>query len=302
MNDAVNIGDFITAHTETDAYMRQQYATAISDAQRIIREAEEQHADGREIVARVILFSGGNDSTVLAHLMRGMATHAAHADTTVGIEATRQFVRDTCQTWGLPLIEKTPPRSYEDLVLNVWGGFPGPSGHGRAFSRLKERALRRVRKELVTDPRTQRVLFIAGRRRLESARRSTIVEHERQGSTIWASPLANWSSDDMRIYRALNPDAPRNPVAARLGMSGECLCGAFAEPGELDRIRDLDPDCAAWIDRLEQRALAAGHDPERCRWGWGAYRLDTRPATRGYLCTSCHDPALALLDPEEVMA
>lgn len=293
MNDAVNIGDFITAHTETDAYMRQQYATAISDAQRIIREAEEQHADGREIVARVILFSGGNDSTVLAHLMRGMATHAAHADTTVGIEATRQFVRDTCQSWGLPLIEKVAPISYRDLVIER--GFPGPAMHFKMYSRLKERCLEAAKADLLANPYRQRVLFIAGRRREESARRTSIPTHERRKSAIWASPLANWTKLDLVTYRAMHPDVPENPVSAQLHMSGECLCGAFAHPGELDEIAYWFPGVADEIRSLEAEVLAAGHPEPFCRWGHGQ---GGEPSESGPLCSSCDargNPALQML-------
>lgn len=288
--------ELFTAVDDAKQVARERLAMALADAWRIVKEALDTHLDGRELVGRVVLFSGGNDSTVMAHLFRAYATSAAHANTTVGLEATRQFVRDTCAAWDLPLLERFPPKSYAELVLDDWAGFPGPGSHMRAFQRLKERQLRDVRRELVTDPRRQRVLFLAGRRRKESARRSDIAEHEREGSTIWASPLANWNADDLRAYRALNPDCPRNPVSDALGMSGECLCGCFAEPGELERIRAVDPDCAAWLERLQAQVEASGAKADRCRWGWGAHRLEL-PSRSGRLCSSCSaDPALALFD------
>ena len=74
-------------------------------------------SDGRMRAAWCVLFSGGNDSTILAHMMRHRADYAVHANTTIGIEETRQFVRDTCQTWGLELLERTGPTSYRELVL-----------------------------------------------------------------------------------------------------------------------------------------------------------------------------------------
>ena len=289
----MDIGGFVEAHFTSKNYMRDRFAEMITDAWRILKEAEATHADGHEIVARVSLFSGGNDSTVLTHLVRHYATHAAHANTTVGIERTRQYVRDTSAAWGLPLLEREAPVSFSDLVKER--GFPGPAMHFKMYQRLKERPLHQIRRELVKNPSKQRVMFIAGRRRLESARRSSVPEHERVGSIIWASPLANWSSDDMRIYRALNPDIPRNPISDALGMSGECLCGAFAEPGELERVRAIDPECADWIDRLEAEVLEAGITDHRCKWGWGATFLDNRisAAKSGPLC-SCHDPLFTL--------
>ena len=198
---------------------------------------------------------------------------------------------------GLSLLERTPPTSYRELVIEQ--GFPGPAMHAKMFQRFKERGLMQVRRELVADPRRERVLYLAGRRRLESARRAAIPEHERRGSVIWASPLANWSADDARLYRASSRGVPRNPISDRLGMSGECLCGAFAEPGELDRIRAVDPDCLVWIERLQGEVRAAGHEDHRCEWGWGARVADSKPATRGLVC-SCHDALSMFADPEAV--
>src|SRR5690606_5624998 len=90
----------------------------------------------RECAGRVVLFSGGNDSNVLAHLMRGRATHFAHANTGIGIEQTREHVRRVAADWDIPLIEERGD-SYRTLVLDQ--GFPGPGHHFKMYQRLKER-------------------------------------------------------------------------------------------------------------------------------------------------------------------
>lgn len=275
----------------------------IEDSQRILREALEAHGQDHTIVAKAVLFSGGNDSSALFDLMvrLGVATHAIHANTTIGIEETRQYVRDRCAALGVPLMEEFPPKSYEDLVAE--SGFPGPAHHFKMYQRLKERCLRQARKKLVANPRKERVLFIAGRRRAESARRSDIPEFEREGSTIWASPLANWSKDDLNAYRRTYL-VPRNTVADTLGMSGECLCGAFAEPGELDRICEHFPSVGEQIKSLERVAVEAGHPEERCMWGWGAYREGGKPSKSGPLCSSCDfraDPAARAGEPTQAV-
>ena len=261
----------------------------IEDANRIIDEALATRLQDHKLMATCILFSGGNDSTVLAHLFRQRATHAIHCNTTIGIEQTRQFVRDTCKEWGLPLMEEIAPTTYRELVIDQ--GFPGPGHHYKMFQRLKERGLMQARRKLVTNPRKERVLYLAGRRKAESKRREGIPEHERRGSIIWASPLANWEKLDLNTYRNMFPDVPRNEVSDLLHMSGECLCGAFAKPDELEEIRYWFPDVAEEIDALEKEVAAAGHPEEKCKWG---YRKGARSKV-GMMCSGCE----ALFEIEE---
>lgn len=232
----------------------------------------EQQEQGVEIKARIVLYSGGNDSTVLTHFLRDRATHAAHINTGIGIEETREFVRSTCATYDLELIEESPPpgATYDELVLKY--GFPGPAGHMLMYTRLKERGLRKVRARFVTNPRKERVLFMAGMRHDESARRMRNTEEtHREGSVVWVSPLGHWTNEHMAEYRRRYPDVPRNEVSDMLHMSGECLCGAFAKPGELEWIAQCYPKTAQRIRDLEVKAKEAG---VHCVWG-------TRPPRKG---------------------
>lgn len=268
----------------------------VADAWRIYHEAVRLHVaeyrDGkgkpRELAAVFALFSGGNDSTILTHLFRHTVTHVVHANTGIGVEATRQYVRDTCADWKLPLLERHPPGgcTYRELVLDR--GFPGPGQHWKMYQRLKLRALEQAQREVVTHPWRQRVVFLAGRRRAESARRNarSIPEYERRRSNIWVSPLVHWTSLDMNTYRLRFPDCPRNPVSDALHMSGECLCGSFAKRDELDEVGFWYPEVRAQVEALEREADAAGVPPPRNRWGWGAYARE-RPSRSGPMCSSC---------------
>jgi 3'-phosphoadenosine 5'-phosphosulfate sulfotransferase (PAPS reductase)/FAD synthetase len=273
----------------TRAQREERLGRLIEQAHQIVAAALAEHLGGRQLVATCVLFSGGNDSTVLAHLFRGQATHALHANTGIGIEATRQFVRDVCSSWGLPLIERAAPRledSYRAMVLR--DGFPGPAKHWKAYQRLKERALDAIRHDLgIAGRRKVAALWLAGRRREESERRADVPLAERDGSVVWASPLANWHKLDMNTYRLVFPDVPRNEVSDLLHMSGECLCGAFAKPGELEMIRAWYPDAAADIEALEREVRAAGHPDHLCHWGHGLAGRDLRAAKVGRLCSSC---------------
>jgi len=264
----------------TSARIRRVMALT-DEAHQIVRDAVTAHSGGRKIVATCILFSGGNDSTVLAHMFRRTATHAIHANTGIGIEQTRQFVRDTCAEWELPLIE-VHGESYRDMVLER--GFPGPAMHWKCYTRLKERALDKARHELgIANKRKVCALFLAGRRREESTRRKGIELHERDGTVIWASPLANWTKQDLNTYRAMYRGCPTNLVSELLHMSGECLCGAFAHPGELDEIGMWFPAVKAEIEALQDEVRAAGHVEPLCTWGHG----EGRRSRSGRLCSSC---------------
>ncbi len=229
---------------------------------------------GRELTGIVTMFSGGNDSTVLAHMMRNLTTHYAHGNTGIGIEGTRDFVRKTCADWDVPLLERSPAegRTFDEYVSRH--GFPGPGRHGHIYARIKGSPFEQINKIMCPDPYSQRVLFIGGRRMLESGRRERrkipVIEHRK--SIVWVSPLRGWTKFDLRTYRERFPDCPVNPIAEHLGMSGECLCGAFAKPGELDQLRRFPPaaDAVEQIGRLSEVARSNGVAERRCRWGWGA--------------------------------
>lgn len=273
--------------TLTGPQRRQRVEHLMGQAQDIYLQAVRDHLGGRTLHASCVLFSGGNDSTTLAHLFHnlGIATHAVHANTTIGIEATRQYVRDTCAAWDLPLIEKVAPTSYRELVLER--GFPGPGMHWKMYQRLKERALDLARHDLgVANSRTKAAVFIAGRRRQESKRREDVPLSERDGSVIWASPLAFWTKPDLNTYRLMFNDVPRNEVSDLLHMSGECLCGSFAHPGEIDEIGLWFPEVRAEIEQLQRDVAAAGHQEPLCTWGHGAGKA----SKKGRLCSSCEVP------------
>lgn len=243
---------------------------------------------GKTLKATCILYSGGNDSTTVAHLFKHRANYAIHANTTIGIEQTRQFVRDTCKTFGLELLEYVPPAgsTFRDLVLDQ--GFPGPGMHYKMYQRLKERCLVQARRQLVDNPRQDRIVFLSGRRRTESARRANVPEMSRQGSIVWVSPLVNWTKTDMNTYRQIVGNVPRNEVSDLIHMSGECLCGAFAKLNELDEIGLWFPDVVEHIHELEREVTATGKFPEKvCRWGWGAGTPVGDDVQSGPLCSSC---------------
>ena len=188
----------------------------IDQATKTIADAIAEHKP----VAVYVLVSGGNDSTVVGHLAATYGPRVdavVHINTGIGIEQTNQYVRDFAARLRLPLIEKHPPKSYEELVMQY--GFPGPAAHRYMYSWLKERPLREVRREAQTG-RFDRVMFITGVRLSESRRRMGSVQPvQRDGNTVWVAPILEFESSDMWDYREYHELAD-NEVVAFLHMSG----------------------------------------------------------------------------------
>lgn len=236
-----------------------ELVAAIEGTRALIQEARDRYSPKTALA----MYSGGNDSTTMLHLVREQVDAACHINTGIGIEQTREFVRRTCAEWNLPLIEEVTAESYEDLVLTY--GFPGPSLHRVMYQRLKERPLRQVVKRLKDGDRKARILLLSGIRRWESARRFYAGYepiNEGESGSVWVNPLWDWTPELMLEYRAAFP-VPRNEVSDLIHMSGECLCGSFAHPGELDEVALWFPEVAQRIRDLEHRAEQAG---VHCRW------------------------------------
>lgn len=254
----------------------------------VLDEAEEQYAPS----ARFALFSGGHDSLTATTAAfkwaaaRKVEMAAAHINTGTGIPETSEFVRSVCSPRHWPLRELHPPRSYESIVLEF--GFPGPAQHGFMYQRLKERCLRQLVREGKQE-RRDRVMLVTGVRQQESVRRMRHVERiQRDGGMVWAAPIWDWSKLDCN--RAIERwELPRNPVVDILHMSGECLCGAFARPGEIKELEGWFPKVAERIHELEERVEAKGL--RACAWGQRPPRVHRGQMKLGPLCQECEGVA-----------
>ena len=287
-----------------DEALPKTIAEGLAEARDIIELAADEYGP---IHKTFLLISGGNDSMVLYDACRQFADRIVHINTGIGIPATNQFVRDVV---GPDLIEMHPPVPYEDIVLgtgkgarpatkkhpaggSLFGGFPGPGSHHFIYARLKQRCVEQVIRDHRTK-RGQRFMLLTGIRNAESKRRMGYASPiDRKGGQVWVNPLIRWSNDLMAQYRA-EKNLPVNEVTKHLHMSGECLCGAFAHPGELEEVRFFYPEFAARIDRLQEQAKALGLPA--CVWG----ERPPKPPKKGAVVAGpmCH--ACTLWDDEEI--
>ena len=211
------------------------------------------------------LFSGGHDSVCA---LRVAIEHpqfraAVFIDTGTGIPETREYVHETCRALGVKLYEfRTPPEVYEGMVLKH--GFPGPAQHPTCYSLLKERRLRDLTREFKQHAR-DRIVLVSGVRREESVRRmGTAQEVTRDGARVFVNPIIDWKATDRLPFMVEHGIAP-SQVVANLHRSGECNCGAYATPGELDFVEMFYPTFAAELRDLERRAFE--RVPHAARWG-----------------------------------
>lgn len=251
------------------------------------------------------LLSGGHDSLSACYVASQHPKFnrvVYHIDTGIGSKKTREFVEEVCrdEKWELRVLKASDYRtkdSYEFIVRRI--GFPGPSKHIMAYSRLKERCIERLTKGM--GRKHPWFALITGCRSQESVRRMGHVQPIKVGdvdkktgkirhrSRIWVAPCHDWSAEEQNLFMD-SFGLPRNPVkTSPLGMSGECFCGAFARPGELEMIRQICPDVAEEIDRLAEVAKSAGTP---CIWGERP-RKNLEMLETGPLCSSCDQRARA---------
>lgn len=228
----------------------------IEDARNILTDALDKH----QPVAVRLLFSGGHDSLVSTHVASrildnvGAPHRVLHIDTTVGIPENEQYVKECAERfgWDLRIIrnEEHCGKSYDEWVRDE-ETFPMPQDHIWTYINLKRNAIEQVVRE-VKEEKSDRVLLVTGVYADESDRRAGFHQIEkRRGAQVWVNPCFEWSDADMGQYRLEN-DLPVNEVAAELGKSGECLCGAYAHPGDLEAVRRVCPALAERFDRLSE--------------------------------------------------
>lgn len=223
-------------------------------------------------------YSGGHDSFSACFVasLHPRFSGAVHINTGIGIEATRDHVRNTCEESGWRLFEykaventnsdgKPDPQIYENLVMEF--GFPGPFHHRKMYNRLKERQLERLERECGACSKKKNpryVMIVTGCRSEESVRRmANTKEVDKEGRRIWVAPIHDWTKlDTTELISHIR--AKRNPVVDLIHKSGECLCGAFAQPGELEELGMWDITRPAYdrIVEIQNKVM------QKFPWGW----------------------------------
>lgn len=255
-------------------------------------------------VAVIGLFSGGHDSAAANLIAHAAGADASlHINTGIGVEQTREYVRRTCadRQWKLyeyNAVENTKkdgtpdPQIYADIVRK--DGFPGPFMHRKMYNRLKQRQLERFERDIRATPKSP-VIYISGIRSDESKRRKMHLASDketglnRKGRQIFLAPIHDWSKRDCAECMT-HFNQPRNEVVDLIHKSGECLCGAFAKPGELAELKCWFPETAKIIEDLEKEVMTKfpwGWESKPPKW-WAGYLAGQQELFNQPLCTNCN--------------
>lgn len=234
--------------------------------------------DEHKPVAVHILFSGGGDSALTTHKTlafceeRGIRAQVVSVNTLLHGDGWPEFIGDYVKRAGWPFAMYTNPDPgfYERWCVRF--GFPyTPRGHLTMQNRLKLRAI----EQLVRDSKTRRmdrVMLVTGFRKYESKRRmATSNPIQREGAKVWVNPIY-WYSDEQKHLELADLALPHNPYKDKWGISGDCGCGAFAEPGEYERVKRYFPGLGRKLEEVSCKVKA--------RWGEDFWGWDEKPCER----------------------
>ena len=244
-------------------------------------------AIGRGYDRFYVLYSGGQDSGCIAHYIAenypDKFKAVLHADTGVSLKQTRQFVHDYCAEQGWPLIiTKAPNRkrghgmfgdsfTFEEFVLE--DGFPGPHNHRHVMGFLKYFGWREFMIKTL-DRDGPGACFISGVRKKESTVRNKFRQYTKKkinkdGRLVFVLPFL--FKNGVQTSRYFFEYGLKKSPAYELGfgISGECLCGAFADPWERLLIQRNDPELYEYLVNLEEKVKREGTALAKHNVKWG---------------------------------
>jgi 3'-phosphoadenosine 5'-phosphosulfate sulfotransferase (PAPS reductase)/FAD synthetase len=247
------------------------------------------------------LFSGGNDSIVSTHRAYDAfdVDMTVYLDTNSGLPANLDHVKDVCDEYGWELAVLSSPITLRGFALGSEDrqayGFPGPGSHSWAYNMFKQRQIRSLASAVSGEP-----TLYTGVRQHESDRRMRHVNGDTDEGErwTWRATIHNWRDERVDEYRETH-DLPTNPVAEKIGRSGDCYCGAFANRDtELAELEAHYPDHAEYLKELEAEVQAARDErDEYAYWGFGGLsekelrgKMADDDMAQMSLCSTCDVP------------
>jgi 3'-phosphoadenosine 5'-phosphosulfate sulfotransferase (PAPS reductase)/FAD synthetase len=191
--------------------------------------------------------SGGKDSVANAlHLSElGKLAGIVTFDTGIRVPEAIEFVSSFAGRLNVPFESYATPVRFGDLVRKYH--FPSPATHYIFVSALKGRCVRQFHK---AHPEAWGA---SGVRQKESRRRMFNTQEfgKWEGVPMWA-PIYDWSDKQVWEYLAKKGESP-SPASRILGISGDCLCGAYSRREEVFLMKGAYPVQSEEIAELERQ-------------------------------------------------
>lgn len=241
-----------------------------------------------------VLYSGGKDSNSVDHFISenypDQYGGRVFTNTTIADPSVRKFVIADSHKRGKPLHLVWPKKTYYDIVIN--NGFPRAGVHFIIMTRLKYSSWRDFLKEKLKAG--EKAAFVSGVRKKESWARSKRRMYTKKpiyqdGKLVFVMPFLYKNGEQLTEYFYEN-GLSKSPAYEYGDISGECLCGCFAQPWELKGIQMGAPlvfQTIAWMEREIQakiKRLEGSADPKDIevvrrlrfapKWGRGGVSTD----------------------------
>jgi len=168
-------------------------------------------------------------------------------------------------------------------------GFPHANLHNQVFRFLKKKAL--VGFVMSITKQKERVAFISGVRGKESKRRldnaQLIGIDEDTPRIVWIAPIYYWTTEQAYAFVKEHNYRLSESYTA-LHLSGDCLCGAYADKTETFLLKQFYPDTAKQIADIEK--VASKRHKGLHHWGNGQSMestLKTKSLSENFGCAEC---------------
>ena len=223
--------------------------------------------------------SGGRDSALACYIAYrvtkalGKKFRLVHIDTGIALKDTQEYVKEYADWLGADLVIVKTPYDYFDMVKKF--GYPSVLNNRWCWRLLKQEPLYQFRISELRE--REEALWVLGIRRNESMFR--LENYGKLTNTLTRAkiknlPVAEWlpilylSSKD--IDRLLDEfKIPRNPVWAKVGISGECLCLAGSTRKTLEALFTQYPEVAQRFYEFD-KSLTPKHESSLVPLGlWG---------------------------------
>jgi len=225
---------------------------------------------GRETY--IVALSGGKDSgVVLDKLYKlGKKLRGFYIKTNTGIKPTEDFVKDTCQKYGIRLdIREPTPHSHVYVAIVCEIGFPDAGMHDMIMSYLKYKTMMKY----VTEPefKTKRPVLMSGVRKFESERRKFNYNEpiNVDSKKLWFCCPVFYETDNEVYQYYVENGIKKSRAYDYTDSSLECGCGTFGNKKDMEAIKILDPDRYAFFQDLTEFVRKHGTPLAKRHLTWG---------------------------------